>query len=178
MIPSLSPTPQRRPPECPTNIRLLRGRPSNIRLIPSSTYTRATGRTTAQKTGLRYEEKVQRALLDYFKPPREYLAAPFIHYSDDRGYHTRVPDGIATIDGVKYILEIKLGHTEVSWWQLERVYRPLVEAYYHTFPVRVCEICRSFDPMVSFPSKFRRLESIDELPSLGKGEFGVLRWKP
>lgn len=177
MIPSLLSTLDRRiAAERPHNFRLIAGPSRVTRVIPTD-YARALGRTDAQRTGLRYEEKVQRALLDRFEP-EAYWSAPHIHFCDNSGHRTAMPDGLLTLDGIKYVFEIKIGHCAQAWWQLERLYRPLVEQYYHSFEVRVCEICRSFDPAVSFPATIKRLESLDDLSSLGRDDFGVLTWRP
>lgn len=177
MIPLLSPTPSfRRAPDQPRGFRAPRGAIRGVR-IHYSDYHRALGRTSAQKAGLRYEDAIQRSLLERY-PDGSYASAPHIHFQDDSGYRTCLPDGILTLDGVKYILEIKRAHCALAWWQLERLYRPLVATYYHDRQVRVCEIAKSFDPSIVFPAEPRRIQSIINLPSLLESDFGVLVWKP
>lgn len=177
MIPLLSPTPDRsRHAGVPTNFRPLSGRPRRVRLFFSD-YSRALGRTSAQKQGLRYEETIQRALLERYVGS-EYAASPHIHFEDDSGARTCLPDGILALGGITYILEIKRAHCAIAWWQLERLYRPLIANYYHDRQIRVCEIVRTYDPAVTFPVDVKRIESIDDLPLLGESDFGVLLWKP
>lgn len=181
MLPQLLPTPSRRLAP-PADFHPLVGRPEAVRVSHSGLYQRGVGQSVAQKSGLRYEEKVQRALLAHYNIAEDvetpYHAGSYIHFRDDSGYRTCLPDGLLDLQSILYIIEIKIAHMARAWWQLERLYRPLIQRYSPRREIRVCEIVRSYDPSVAFPVDVTRLESLDDLSSLQKSDFGVLVWNP
>ena len=156
----------------PRGLYLPKGTPSNVRfgsILPPS-----GGRTVAQRLGLSYERRVQDCL-EAIYGDKFFCSVPIL-YEDRTGLHRCIPDGILRLSDVAVvILEIKLTHTERAWWQLERLYTPVIRAMVGPAPriLRV-EICRSYDPAVVFPSPARLVTSLHRLPLDG---VGVLQWK-
>lgn len=136
-------------------------------------YVRQRGDTAAREAGLRFEAKAQEVLQTAFKT---YFPTPRIAFVDRSGYRVCIPDGVVVEDGGGIVFEIKIQHTPNAWWQLRRLYQPVLEK--HLFrPVRVVEVVRTFDPDTMFPEKFDLLTSIDDVRQIPPDRFGVLTWK-
>ena len=154
----------------PRGFRPIVGVPSNVRF--GGTVPRNLGRTAAQKLGLAYEQRIHDVLSaiygDHFVPH------PAILYNDRRGLRRAIPDGTLRLGDILLIVEIKLSHTERAWWQLTRLYAPLLRELFPTLTIRGVEICRSYDPNVVFPEPQHFIQSLHALPPRG---VGVLQWK-
>lgn len=122
-------------------------------------FKRPERRLGAKGRGIRYEEKVQKYLLNDFAPL--YVPSPWLHFRE-RGSETFrwcQPDGLL-IDlrrGVIVIVEIKYNHTADAWWQLNHLYRPVLSALFPPtlWRLEVCEIVKWYDPAVVFPEPCR-----------------------
>lgn len=166
----------------PIFFKPLSGIPSHVSIVLGP-YERAIGDTSARKAGLRYEEKVQRELTSKFGSM--YWPAPYVHFRDGdstRFARTVVPDGIMHLEcnSRTYIFEIKAQHTPDAWWQLTRLYRPIIQERDRSSAISCIEICRVYDPATPFPCRFDLLQSIDDVVGNAfgyQGEFGVLPWR-
>lgn len=131
--------------------------------------------TGSQKAGLRYERKVISHLSGLLeRDENDFEVRPWLGFRDANGNGLAQPDAIyirpvralterssvrALTQRSVVIFEIKLQHTANSWWQLRGLYQPLVEKLTEprfemsrsAYPVRVCEVCASYDPSVVFP---------------------------
>lgn len=155
----------------PRGFTPIRGSVSNVRFGGSVPHN--VGHTAAQKEGLRYEQRVHDVLTAIYGI--DYRPAPAILFEDRSGLRRAIPDGILRIGPVCVIVEIKLSHTERAWWQLNRLYAPLLSALVVPgTPIRCVEICRSYDPEVQFPVAHKRITSLHSIPH---GTTGVLLWK-
>lgn len=86
-----------------------------------------------------------------------------------------IPDGILRIGGTLVVIEVKLSHTERAWWQLNRLYAPLLrQLVIPSVSLRCVEICRHYDPDAQFPSPSRLVDSLHRIPD---GVTGILQWK-
>src|SRR5258706_4834902 len=181
MLPFLSTTDAARQDEAgsgvsvppPPRFKPLCGRVTDvsIRQVPSE---RGNGQTAAQKDGLRYEEKVQKLLCQQFQG---YRPSPFVHFSEvhDNGsniYRTAIPDGILNLPWSCYVFEIKSQHCPEAWWQLDQLYRPILEARNKFRPFACIEVVRSYDPSMPFPCKVDLLDVNDIITY--RGGFGVV----
>jgi hypothetical protein len=111
--------------------------------------------TEAQAAGLRFETKARLYLQELnskFPLGQWFSLGTWFSFKDDSGDRICQIDGLyERVDGTVVILEIKRSHTVDAWWQLRTLYQHVVKAWLEDHPVRVVEICQSFDPMVAFP---------------------------
>lgn len=131
--------------------------------------SRASG---AQKAGLAYQKRIG-ALLTSSRPPSTLELGPWFWFVDSRTVrHYCQPDILLHLaDGRIAVGEIKIRWTADAWWQLRKLYLPVLGK---VFPGRVLlpfVVCRSFDPAV------RCGESptlIDNLDALSASSFSVM----
>jgi hypothetical protein len=139
------------------------------------------GASFAQRSGLRYEAKVHAALAAALG--EAFYKNPWMSFEDSSGWRRCRPDGLAVCDsfagrGLVIIFEIKIRHMPEAWWQLRRLYEPVVEQAFPRREIRVVEIVRSFDPSMPFPERPTILSTLEEswtrktLP-----ELAVFEWK-
>jgi hypothetical protein len=146
----------------PLSFRALQGTPRNVNISVTS-YTRGHGNSAAKVAGLRYEEKVQKELSSRYMA---YTPEPRLTFDQDDGTTRFVkPDGLLIFPEYAVIVEIKISHLPEAWWQLHRLYRPVVEALLKK-PVHCLEICRSYDPAVAWPGP---VDLCDDLETAVRG---------
>jgi hypothetical protein len=153
----------------------------HVSIRPRDSYFKASGKTAAQKAGLAYEEKVQEYLVGTLS--KCYLPAPYVDFKDATGPRTCIPDGILFTSSGLVIFEIKSQHMPEAWWQLRRLYEPVLRCYLNTYGIRpdlfLLEICKSYDPQMPFPERPTLVYDIQSFLDTAKDkEFGVFRWKP
>lgn len=175
--------PQLTPDRCPVvsvpppaRYRALSGVP---RLVSwsSSQAKGSKGFTEAQKSGLRYEAKVQDYLIEKLGP--SYLPAPYLHFVDDNGYRTLVPDGLfLTYNGRVVIFEIKSQHMSEAWYQLRKLYEPVVKQLDFVKQTSCIEVVKSFDPAMPFPEDVRLCPDLESALASPLELFKVLKWRP
>lgn len=160
----------------PVRFNPIVGVPQNVRFGPDIFFGhRRRGLSAAQKAGLLYEDKVQRELTE---SNSEYIASPTIHFNDDSGARTIIPDGLLNLPGRVIIVEIKSQHMPEAWWQLDQLYRPVIQQRRPLCPVLCLEICRSYDPAMPFPAEFNLFASLGEaIMSPPAVTLGVLPWR-
>lgn len=182
MLPHLSPlnggasagAPVGVPP--PPRFRPIMGGILEVDMNPSNPF-KSRGRTAAQKAGLRYEDKIQDALMSRAKISI-YFDSPILHFKDESGWRTCIPDGVDVFEDKVVLSEIKYQHTPDAWWQMRRLYEPLLRRFFPTAAVSLLEICRTYDPATPFPEVVRLVESYDNFARESKdGELGVYRWR-
>lgn len=160
----------RAPPRPPKGLHLPSGEIRNVRF--GGTVPTPRGFSPAQRLGLAFETKVHDVLDAIYDV--DYRASPSILYEDDRGLHRAIPDGMLRIGRTLVVVECKLSHTERAFWQLSKVYIPLLSRL--TIPnIRVVgiEICRNFDPDLKWPERFEILTSLHKAST----RLGVLQWR-
>lgn len=153
----------------PRGFKFIRGTPTSIRFggeVPTP-----RGRTYAQKLGLRYEQKIHDILGSIYG--ETYAPSPAILFEDRSGLRRAIPDGILRFPDRTVIVEVKYTHCEKAWWQLNRLYAPLILRLI-PLPIFLCEIVHSFDPDVAWPLPPVLSTSLHKLPI---GTTGVIEWK-
>jgi hypothetical protein len=60
------------------------------------------------------------------------------------------------------LFEVKARFTSDAWWQLRKLYEPVVRAAFSPKTLLSVIICRSFDPSVAFPEPY---ELVDKDPA-------------
>ena len=131
-------------------------------------------KTGARRAGRVYERKVQKFLCEEYET---YIPSTWLSFQDDTG-RTRwcQPDGIL-LDyerGRLTIVEIKVTHTQLAWWQVRRLYEPVLRAIFkqEDWPhLQALEICRNFQP-IEFPERF---VFTGDPWDMQQGRFGVMR---
>lgn len=109
--------------------------------------------------GVIYERKVQAHLLERFA--HLYHPSPWFTFWDSGGTPGREsrrwcqPDGLLLDPwlGTIIICEIKYQHTSDAWWQLRRLYLPVVRAAFPAtlWSISCLEIVKWYDPATLFP---------------------------
>lgn len=154
----------------PRGFRPFYGVPSNVRF--GGTVPENVGRTRAQRAGLAFEQKVHDVLSAIYG--EHYRPHPAVLYHDRRGLRRAIPDGLLSLPGTTVVIEVKLTHTDRAWWQLARLYIPLLR-HLAGRDVRLvgAEICFNFDPDTKWPEPFQVISSLHSLTS----GLGVLQWR-
>ena len=75
------------------------------------------------------------------------------------------------------IIEVKYNHTEVAWWQLFRLYLPVLEKLFdgHGYEFRCVEVCKWYDGSVRTPTPTRLCA---DLADAKPGVFNVNIFNP
>ena len=140
-------------------------------------FSQTEGNTPARKRGIKYEQDVHDHLSKVW--PRYYRVHPWILFVCKSGRRYCCPDSIVVNESNDHVVifEVKATHTSEAWWQLRRLYAPVVEKLYGpTSRVEVVEVTTKYDPATPFPEEVKILKSTDDVWSL-EGKFGVLVWK-
>lgn len=148
-------------------------------LAPSAPFALAStrGRRAAVAAGIRYERKAQAHLASSY--PLAYAPGPWLRYCEARSDTPRYcqPDGLFLdlARGICTIVEIKLKHTADAWWQLRRLYEPVMRQLFRSAPwdFACLEVVRWYDPATAFPEP--HLMARDPR-MLSPGQFGVHIW--
>lgn len=156
----------------PPSFRSLHSVPEILRYQPQP-YCRAQGQTTAHKVGLRYEAQVHDWLGDTFG---YYDPTPLIEFRDNGEYRRAIPDAVLVKDHV-VVFEIKHQHVPEAFWQLRRLYAPLLREYFSSRLVSCVEICRTYDPATPFPVPVVLIDDIKEWCSKPRKDLGVFQWR-
>lgn len=149
-------------------------------LEPPACFVAEKRRSESQKLGIRYEKQALEALdqgakFDLFVP------SPWIAFTDHSGRRVCQPDALGFHEGpngpVATILEIKLVHTIMAFWQLRRLYEPVIRRMFPKYHVRVCEVTKSFDPFTPWPERIVLCPELPALKQLDADAFGVITWR-
>jgi len=141
--------------------------------------TRLHRRTGRRLQGVKYEKQVHEMLYNTCKGM--YLASPWLHFATPGGVKWCQPDGLL-FDfeaGIVTIIEVKYQHTTDAWWQLRRLYEPVLR---HIFPAslwdfRIIELVKWYDPAVEWPEKVCLVAKVSEMRMLKANVTGVHIWK-
>lgn len=121
----------------------------------------------AQKAGLAYQKRI----VKYCQSPSWSVRAGEWYCYSDLGAKRRYcqPD-ILLDSGILeplVVVEVKLRWTALAWWQLRKLYVPVLQRVYPNVPAFVSlAICRSYDPAIQIPEKVNLCDDIfDAKPS-------------
>lgn len=157
----------------PPRFRAPEGEICNVWLDTGGEYAKAKGTSAAQKSGLAFESRVQRALKARWDG--DYHVGPRLHFSDDSGDRFCIPDGILLRGGRALLVEVKSQHMPEAWWQLRQLYQPVLQQRYRE--VSVLEICRIYDPHTPFPETVMLVIDLEDATHLVPRNFGVMPWR-
>lgn len=128
------------------------------------------------RAGLRYEAKALAMLRESWQRLGDFLPGPWISFEDKHGVRRCQPDALLVTEEHVLIVEIKHTHTQNAWWQLRRLYEPVVRALDKRLPIYVCEVCKFADPHAAFPEEICLWES--PAVAMWPGKFNVLMYNP
>jgi len=138
---------------------------------------RRTGRRLA---GVKYENQVQEMLLAAHGA--SYLPSPWLQFSTPQGLKWCQPDGLLfDLDhGAITIVEVKYQHTTDAWWQLRRLYEPVLQKIFpsHLWQFHTLELVKWYDQAILWPEPLRLVANPTEAKSLPFNTTGVHIWKP
>lgn len=121
----------------------------------------------SRAAGLAYERKAKVmletcffSLISPLSPPPEasLLLGPWISYKTAKS--SRIcycqPDVLLVNSEEKKltIYEIKLQHCTFAWWQVRKLYEPILRKIYPNFTISAMEIVKWLDPHIPFPETF------------------------
>jgi hypothetical protein len=162
----------------PHGFRPLKAKPEDVRwLTRTPGFFNQHGTTTAQQNGIRYEIAVHAHFTKLWSS--DYHVQPILSFHEGTAKRRRivVPDGILLRDGKPAVVfEVKSQHMPEAWWQLRKLYAPVVEAYW-PHPVMLCEVVKSFDPSIGFPEPVKLCNSVEQVLDERPVPFKVLIWR-
>ena len=135
------------PPKKFKPVRGLQG----VRLIAEPTFAKTKGNVKGSKRrGLLYQKKVVEFLEDVVPQNWVPIPGPWFEFVDATGHRYAQADWIA-IDpttGFLCLTEIKLTRVPSAWWQLNRLYLPLLQRLFPEYKIGMLEIASN---IVNFP---------------------------
>lgn len=132
------------------------------------------GKTVAQKAGLRYEKKVLNELSERFGSA--FHPSPWLRFTDETGTRYCQPDGLLIQERGTFIFEVKYSFVSDAWFQLRRLYGPVVERAYRPAKIFYVVICRNYDVARPFPEVPHLFKTPSELVTYDGDATGVLSW--
>lgn len=102
-------------------------------------------------------------------PQVSYTQGPWLEFENESGRRWCQPDGllVCAANRAVTVVEVKYRHTSDAWWQLWRLYIPVVRILYTGYLVNGLEIVKWFDPQTAFPAPFTFTASPLTIPSNG-----------
>ena len=165
-------------PPKPAFLRLPLLQPSNVRMMAWDGEVKRQplkASSFARRAGLRYESAVKKFL------KQELLGVKFgVWFSYDDGITHRKcqVDALYESGRVVTIIEIKHHHTSDCWWQLRKLYEPILRKYYRSGQdLNLLEICKHYDPAISFPEQIEQVFDLRGWCEVPSPYFGVFSWR-
>ena len=142
--------------------------PYAVRLIKEPQFAKTYGNVTGSKRrGLIYENRVVEAL----RVSGEGIAGLWFEFADVNGHRYAQADwvGFDYEKGKICIVEIKLNRVPEAWWQLNRLYRPLVEKVFPYWDIALVEIASNMYS-VAVPEQVKIIHDLSKA-EIGKTSF-------
>ena len=133
----------------------------------------------ARADGIRYEKKAHRYLEEAYED--QCVIAPWIRFHSHGQAKSLYcqPDALI-LDirkGTITIIEIKLKHTSDAWWQVRRLYLPLVQCIFgEDWEYIAVEVAKWFDPHTKFPERFEFIDNARDFPTAAPSTFHLHLW--
>lgn len=125
----------------------------------------------AQKAGLAYQKKVVKWA---FESNHGFAleVSPWFAFTDDSDSRHYCQPDLLFISGFSILVaEVKLRWTADAWWQLRKLYLPVLAKVFPKHDLRALCICKSFDPAVKFPEP---IELHSALANCSHSSFNVV----
>lgn len=113
------------------------------------------------KIGLQYEKKAIRFLEKELRSAGDFYCEPCFHFHNHSSDRLCYPDALLVSESLVLIIEIKTRHTTDAWFQLRKLYYPVVSKVYEQ-PIKLLEVCRAYDPLIELPEKETILENLED----------------
>lgn len=139
-----------------------------------NTRTRATAQSASRRAGQNFQLQVGKRLANVF--PFALTLEPWIDYEDDQGRGRCSPDFVLDfMTGPIIVGEVKHTHSEQAWWQLRKLYEPLIRIIAVGREVAVLEVAKYASP-VRLPEEPEFIFAIEDIERLDPSRFSVLVW--
>lgn len=118
----------------------------NARFVDTPQFAQTYGgQTGSKKKGLVYEQKVRDHLDGILPDSWEAVPGPWFHFSDGRNERYAQADWLAFDFKSRVICigEIKFTRVANAWWQLNRLYGPIVRSIFPTWQIAYLEIAKN-----------------------------------
>lgn len=162
-------------PPLPVYLKLPFGDVRNVTPCTNPHGASRSRRSGAQKAGLAYQRRVG-DYLRLVRNPDSISSSPWFHYLDSSSRRSYCQPDFLVADVLQVlVVEVKLRWTTDAWWQLRKLYLPVVaKAFPDRHPVPLC-ITRSYDPSAQIPEEVNLVDGID---LCSPDKFNVLVWRP
>ena len=166
----------------PFNFKPLKGEITDVRIgAEQIIHNRIhASMSLAKIAGIKYEEEFLNHLRGRYP---QALIRPHIHFRDNGVYRTVIPDailiGFSRMLNTIVILEVKSQHMPEAWWQLMKLYRPVLQAGFQNFNICCVEVVKRYDPQLRWPTEpaehvlYEDLKCAVETPLA----LGILKWR-
>lgn len=128
------------------------------------------------KAGVDYEAAVHVHYAKIYK--KQYIANPWLYFEERRGKRWCQPDALIVDEELRTItiLEMKLKHCAKSWWQLHKLYYPVVKKLFGTgWTYSIIEVSQVFDPATNYPVHVNKVDCIQR--ALPYPVTNVMLWR-
>lgn len=158
----------------PLGFRPVVGTPRRGQMLDGSGI-KAEGNTAARAGGLRYERTVSEYIQTILLTNRLFIQ-PILQFCDATGPRRCIPDLVILTPRHAIVAEVKIQHMPEAWWQLRRLYQPVVASYFN-LPTFCLEIVKSFDAAMPFPEQIKMVEDLLSYLAEPFPEFAVYIWR-
>lgn len=138
-----------------------------------------TRKTGAQKAGLAYQRKVENYLTLHRRGGALDVGSWFVYACSDYRRRYCQPDvlihGTGGFAGRISVVEIKIRWTADAWWQLRKLYLPVLNRAFPTATLVPLVICRSYDPAIRIAEPVRFVDCVEDA---AVDAFNVLVHRP
>lgn len=163
-------------PVCPKNFDPV-GELSWARVCEKPSFIKEKHYRGRRAQGVKYERKGHQHFQSLYQ--EIYFASPWLHFQEvGKSPRYCQPDAILFLPRqLKFIiLEFKYNHTDRAWWQVQRLYRPVLQKIFGAqWEICGVEVVKWYDMDTYFPVNVKLLPRIEHANEL---EFGVHIWKP
>ena len=175
MLPRLSPTAEAdkvRLPPPPAYIKFPLGDIRDASFADSSPYAGKRSRPSgAQRAGLAYQKRIEVFLRDTV-PSSSLDVGPWLWYVDACGRRSYCqPDFLIREPSRVVVVEVKIRWTADAWYQLRRVYLPVLSRAMPSARLVPLVICRSYDPAIRIGEA---VSLVDVWPEALPEQFNVM----
>lgn len=111
--------------------------------------------SAAQRAGLAYQRKVARLVVEGFSS-WDVRIGPWFLYCDASGRRRYCQPDLLLRDGKSgtiLLVEVKLRWTSDAWYQVRKLYQPVVELCHNPPLLFTLCICKSYDPAIVVPEE-------------------------